>query len=68
MFLKSARWILYTKDKYLCMPMNPHFKNKSTEVTLKDLIKKNDTLRKLSKENRLFWYNHLFGKKFFIKI
>jgi len=50
---------IYKKVKYLVMPINPHFGNKATEVTIKDLVEKNETLKKLSDEKRLFWYNHL---------
>lgn len=47
------------KAKFLCMPMNPHFKHEPSEITLKDLIKTNKVLDKINKEGRLFWYNHL---------
>lgn len=54
---------IYNKAKYLCMPINPHFDNKPTDKTLKDLIKENKTLAKLAEEKRLFWYNHLEGDR-----
>lgn len=50
---------IYKKAKFLFMPINPHFKNSPTKITLCDLIKKNEILKKLSDEKRLFWYNHL---------
>lgn len=55
---------IYKKAKYLCMPINPHFGNKPSEVTIKDLVLKNATLKKLSDEGRLFWYNHLKKDRF----
>jgi len=53
---------IYSKAKYLVMPINPHFNNKPTEDTLFDLLEKNAVLKKLSEEGRLFWYNHIKGK------
>ena len=50
---------IYNKAKYLCMPINPHFNNKPSHISLKNLIKTNPVLKKLSEEKRLFWYNHL---------
>jgi lipopolysaccharide biosynthesis glycosyltransferase len=61
---ESCQEEIYRKASYLCMPINPHFNNKATEVTIKDLVKKNDVLKKISEEGRLFWYNHLKKDRF----
>src|SRR5690349_19756598 len=50
---------IYKKSKYLIMPMNPHFKNDPTEITIRDLIKQNKILKQLAREKRLYWYNHI---------
>jgi hypothetical protein len=50
---------IYENAKCLVLPINPHFYNKPRNLTLVDLIKQNKTLKKLNKEGRLFWYNHL---------
>ena len=58
---------LYKKSSYVLLPINPHFKNKPSRVTIPDLINENKILKKLSKEGRLLWYNHLPKGKFLRK-
>jgi len=61
-FLECADDI-YRNARHVVMPMHPHFAFKATPKTLSDLIKENETLAKLDREGRLFWYNHT--KKYF---
>lgn len=54
----------YNNAKNILMPINPHFDNKPSKTTIYDLLRQNDVLKKLAKEKRLFWYNHLSKKSF----
>ncbi|MBT8139556.1 MAG: glycosyltransferase [Gammaproteobacteria bacterium] len=47
--LKNARFLL--------MPFYPHFENKPGDRPLTELLKENEILKQLEKEERLLWYN-----------